>query len=111
MALKTKKKTVIDDVPFGCYLWQLPDGRVIADDEGNYFMLFAREGDREAVGRLRDAVKGEFGITEGKPLFARGHRPVNDDELEEQRQRMIFGLEPDPMNLQDVYDKMKRREV
>lgn len=101
--LKTTGKRLIEEVNYGVYLWQMPDGAYVADDEGNFFMIRAMRGDKIRQQRLADGVK-EFHITEGKPVFFAGHRPVTNEEYEEQKQRLRWGLTP------DIYDIASVRE-
>lgn len=86
----------VEETEFGIYVWEMPDGAwVAADEDGHFMMITARKGDRKRMAQLRDAAKS-FGIEEGKPVFLSGVRPVTDEQYEEQRQRMLFGLNPDP---------------
>jgi len=79
---------------YGLYLWEMPDGRYVADEYGNFLNVPSVYGDPKKINNLRAAVKS-FGIEEGDPVFFPGHRRVTDDEYDEQRRRLYDGLVPD----------------
>jgi len=98
MKLKTTKKQIIEEVPYGIYVWEMPDGRWIGDDEGNFLNIAAMKGDRKRMQILKDTVRS-YGITEGQPFYLSGHRQVTDEEYENQKRRMAFGLVPDEYDI------------
>lgn len=99
MKLTTTGKREIVEVPWGVYLWQMPDGSFVADDEKRFLMLRGTANDKRKEEIMREYVKREFGIEEGRPYFMHGNRPVTDEEYEEQRQRLLMGLTPDPLDV------------
>jgi len=100
----TRKRSKITPVEqgkfyeFGVYLWQMPDGSFIADDQRNFLNIPSQRGDINRIARLRDAVKA-FGITHGQPIFFPGHRRVTDEEYLEQQDRLKEGFIPDDHDL------------
>lgn len=106
MKLTTTGKREIKEVPWGVYLWQMPDGSFVADDDGHYLMIPSTEGDQSRMQAMINAVS-DFGINEGQPCFFSGHRPVTDEEYEEQKQRMLFGLVPDPFDIAAINEERK----
>ncbi len=76
----------------------MPDGSYVASDEDHFLMINSRYRDQNRIRSLTDAVRS-YGITEGCPEFIPGHRSVTDEEWEEQRLRMEFGLTPDPLDV------------
>ena len=111
MKLTSKGRQVIDEVPWGVYLWMMPGRKFVSDDEGHQLMIQSMRGDKKRIEALRNAVK-DFGIEEGEPVFFPGHRIVTDEEYEEQRQRLLFGLIPDPMDvaaIEEARNASKRR--
>ena len=96
--MKTTRKQIVEEVPWGVYVWEMPDGRWIGDDEGNFLNIAAMKGDQKRIQQLKDAVRS-YGITEGNPFYLSGHRQVTDEEFEEQKRRMTFGLIPDEMDI------------
>lgn len=104
-----KKPTLqpVEETQFGIYVWEMPDGSwVAADNDGHYMMITSKRGDRKRIAQLRDAARAH-GIYEGHPVFLSGKRPVTDEEYEEQRQRMLFGLNPDPEDSYAQLDELR----
>lgn len=93
---------------FGVYLWEMPDGSYVADEDRNFLNIPSEYGDLSKIARLREFLRVEFGITEGKPVFMAGHRRVTDEEYAEQTDRLKEGLIPDdhdlPAYLESVRD-------
>jgi hypothetical protein len=102
MALKRKSIQQIKEVPWGTYLWQMPNGAYVSDDSGHVYGIFAMEGDKQKIRLLADAVRTNFNINEGQPRFFSGNRLVSDEEYEHQRQRLEWGLTPDPMDISAI---------
>lgn len=99
MKLETKNVQHIEEVPWGCWLWRMPDGSFVADDDNNFLRLFGTKDNEKQKQLMRDFVRSEFGITDGKPFFMSGVRPVDDEEYQHQKQRLEWGLIPDPLDI------------
>ena len=98
MKLTTKQgPRVIEEVPWGLYVWQMPNGQLVGDDEGNWLNIKAMKGDIKRIAELTDAVRS-YGIEEGTPVFLAGHRQIDDEEFERQKTRLKLGLIPDEMD-------------
>jgi hypothetical protein len=89
-----KRMRVVDEAAYGVYLWEMPDGRLVGDDEGNWLSISAMKGDLKRINELADAAR-HYGIMAGKPVFLAGNRKVTDEEYEYQKMRQSFGLIPD----------------
>ena len=100
------KITPVDEVNWGLYVWMMPDNKVVMDEEGAYLSVPSLKGDIGQIKKLKDAAK-HYGLGEGKPVFMAGHRPVTEEELEEQKQRMAMGLVPDEKDLPAMMDYVK----
>jgi hypothetical protein len=98
MKLNTTRKQIVEEVPYGVYVWQMPDGKWIGDDEGNFLSIAAMKGDSKKIQQLKDTV-ASYGITDGKPFYLSGHRKVTDEEFENQKRRLEFGLVPDELDV------------
>lgn len=92
------KIQVVQETQFGVYLWQMPDGSVVTDEDRNYMSIAAKEGDLRRISELRAAARS-YGITEGRPLFLPGYRKIDDAELEYQQERQSQGLIADPYDV------------
>ena len=99
----------INETNYGLYVWEMPDGRVVADDELNWLNIPSVRGDEKKIAQLTQAVR-YYGITEGKAVFMPGRRRVTDEEYEEQKMRAALGLTPDPYDAQALKDELKYKK-
>jgi hypothetical protein len=106
MKLTRKGMQEVKEVPYGVYLWQMPDGKYVGDGEGHFLMIASMEGDNDKMKALARAAR-DCGVEEGMPCFFRGNRIVNDEEYEEQRLRFEFGLVPDPLDIAAVNESRR----
>jgi hypothetical protein len=100
------KVTPIDEVNWGIYVWQMPDGSIVRDEDDNTLNIPAQRGDISQIKKLKSVAEG-LGLGEGHPMFFSGHRRVTDDELEEQKARAQIGLVPDPQDLPAMMEYVK----
>ena len=96
-----------EETTLGIYVWEMPDGRWIGDDEGNYLSITARKGNKSRMDALAREVRS-YGIYEGRPLFLSGRRKIDDEEFEYQKQRLEWGLVPDPLDIGVHKEEMKK---
>lgn len=105
--MKTINRQFVDEgIPFGVYVWQMPNGSVVADDQRNFLSIASERGDITKISRLAQAVRA-FGINEGKPLFLEGHRKITDEEYQEQTERLRDGKVPDKYDLGALIEDMR----
>ena len=64
MDIKRINQSVIEETTLGIYVWEMPDGRWIGDDDGNFLSITAKKGNRSKIALLADAVRAH-GIYEG----------------------------------------------
>jgi hypothetical protein len=95
-----------DETTLGVYVWEMPDGRWIGDDDGNFLSITSKKGNRSRIDALAREVR-TYGIYEGGPKFLMGKRKINDEEFEEQQTRLKWGLTPDPLDIGEYKDQMK----
>lgn len=108
MDIKRKNVKVDDnETTLGIYVWEMPDGRWIGDDDGNFLSITSKKGNRERIELLAKAVR-HYGIEEGKPKFLAGRRKIDDEEFEYQQQRLRWGLTPDPLDIGVYKDEMAK---
>ena len=104
------KITPVEEVNYGTYLWSLPDGKLITDEDGNFMCIYAIKGDVKKITELRNFAKS-YGVEEGEPVWFSGHRPVSQEEYENQKQRMDWGLVADEWDIpalkEDLVQKKK----
>lgn len=104
---KTGFKFKEGETRLGVYVWEMPDGRWIGDDDGNFLSVASMRGDRSRIDLLAKAVRG-YGIDMGSPKFLEGSRQIDDEEFEYQKQRLRWGLTPDPLDIGVYKDEMKK---
>lgn len=110
MKLTTTNRQEIDEVPWGMWVWQLPDGTFLADDDENVMHVFGtRELGRVASQKLADAARF-YGFPEGSAVFWSGRRPITDEEYQEQLMRERLGLVPDPLDLGAIRDEERAKK-
>jgi len=52
-----------------------------------------------------------LGITEGEPVFFAGHRKIDDEEYEVQRERARLGLVPDTEDVGSLIDDLRAKNA
>jgi hypothetical protein len=103
---KIQAPRVVDDIPYGVYIWLDGKGRAVVDDEMNYMCIPSKKGDQRRIDRLREAARS-FGINDGQAVFQAGARPVSHEEWEHQMARQQSGLVPDEYDLGNMIDEFK----
>jgi hypothetical protein len=103
--MKSQAK-VVDEADYGVYLWQMPNGQYVGDDQQNFLSVSAMKGDIQKIAALRRAV-AEFDIHVGEPVFLAGRRKITDEEYEEQKERMKEGLIADPYDFGAIRDQLR----
>lgn len=106
MSFKNTGKRLVEEVPYGMYVWECADGEILGDEEGNIMNVFCMKGDRRAIEAITAAAK-HYGFAEGKPVWWSGKRRISDEELEEQEARARLGLVPDPLDYGAIRDEQR----
>jgi hypothetical protein len=100
----------VEEVNYGLYLWQMPDGSIVMDEDKNYLNVAAMKGDVRKINALRQAAKS-YGLEEGQPVWFSGHRQISEDEYNQQKERLEWGLIPDELDVpaikEDLVEKRK----
>lgn len=86
------------------YVWQLPSGEYLGDEDGNFMYVFCEEGDKDSIKALTDAAR-HYGYPEGKPVYWSGRRPISDEEYQNQLERARAGLVPDPLDIAAIKEE------
>jgi len=113
MNLKPTGKRFVNDSPsdnFGVYLWKMPDGSYVADEDRNFLSIAGTVSDPIRVHKLRMAARA-YGITEGEPVFFAGHRKIDDEEYVLQRERARLGLVPDTEDVGSLIDDLRHKNA
>jgi hypothetical protein len=98
-----------EETTLGLYVWEMPDGRWIGDDEGNFLSVTAMKNNRAKIDMLAREVRS-YGINEGQPKFLSGRRKIDDEEFEYQQQRLKWGLVPDPLDIGVYKEETKKAQ-
>lgn len=109
MKKKAPRISRVEESLFGIYVWLTADGKIIADDEGNYLSIQAMKDDQSRIEALRLAAK-DCGVTDGQAYFMSGMRKVTDEEYEHQKQRLEWGLIPDELDLPAFKEEQQQLE-
>ena len=107
MDILNKNTKIIEETTLGIYVWEMPDGRWIGDDDGNFLSITSKKGNKSRIDALAREVRS-YGIYEGGPKFLSGRRKIDDEEFQYQKQRLDWGLIPDPMDIGNYKDEMKK---
>lgn len=94
----------VKETKYGVYVWEMPNGAFVADEDKNWLSINSDEGNIKRICEIQETVKS-FGIFEGKATFLRGMRKCDDEEYARQQARMALGLIP------DEYDVPAYREI
>lgn len=108
MKLKTTGRRVVDETPYGTYVWQAPDGEFLGDGEGRLLSVFAMRGDLSKITALAK-VAAAYGYKDGSPVFWAGKRKITDEEYEEQTARDRLGLVADPLDYAAIRDELRAK--
>lgn len=108
MDINRTNYTLLDEEStLGIYVWEMPDGRWIGDDDGNFLSITSKKNNRSRIDALADVVRS-YGITDGQPKFLSGRRKIDDEEFEYQNQRLKWGLVPDQLDIGNYKDEMSK---
>ena len=97
------RSRVIQETNYGVYIWVMPDGKPVMDEDGNYLCVAAKQHDLtkiEALKRVAHYWIKNMGVEPcGNAVFQAGRRMITDEEYEEQEMRARAGLVPDPYDV------------
>ena len=104
------KITPVEEVSYGTYVWQTAEGKLVTDEDGNYMCIFSTKGNVAKIAELRRFAK-EYGVEEGgEPVWFSGHRPVSDEEYENQKQRLDWGLVADEWDIPALKEDLQQKK-
>jgi hypothetical protein len=96
--IKTTKRTLIRETDLGVYVWERPNGKILADENNNPLNIPSEYGDLRKMAELQRAAHYWLGVMdlpkEGKPIFWDVHR-CTEEEYQEQVEAMDNGILPD----------------
>jgi hypothetical protein len=104
--MKKSKARIVSETNLGIYVWQLPNGDFVSEGL-NVLSIESVRGDIQAMAKIARAAAG-YGYPDGKPVFCEGYRKITDNEFNMQYERMMNGLTPDPQDIGNYQDEMRR---
>src|SRR6476469_4709189 len=85
------KITAVEESIYGTYVWYTDDRKMLKDDEGRFLCVASKKGDQRILDAFKKAAHGymkDMGAEpNGRPMFLSGHRPITDEQYEEQKAR------------------------
>lgn len=105
MSLTGKNKRIVEEVPYGTYVWRMNDGTYLVDEEYRHLSVFCVKGNQKAIDALTREARN-LGFPDGAPEWKPGHRKVTDEEYEEQEARQASGLVADPYDFGALMDQI-----
>jgi len=99
------KIKVVEETDYGLFLWEMPGGRLVCDEDGNFLNIPGHRTDMSKVKILENEARA-LGLNEGRPVFMSGHRRVTDEEYHYQKQRLEWGLTPDELDYGAARDEL-----
>lgn len=92
MKLTRKNMRIIPESNLGVYLWMLPNGKWLADEDNNLLSCDAVEGDIRVMAAMSAAARS-VGYPDGKPVWQPAHK-CSDEEYQEQVDDLKSGKNP-----------------
>jgi hypothetical protein len=103
-----KKTQLIEEAAYGLYIWKTEQG-LVSDGEGRYLCIPSTKGNISKINQLKAAAK-HYGVEEGKPIWFSGNRTISDEEYENQKSRLEWGLIPDEYDLPAIKEDLIERK-
>jgi hypothetical protein len=103
------KKQLIEEYNWGVYIWKTPENKIVKNENGDLLMIMSKKNDNRQIEKLRLAAKS-CGIDDGQAIFWSGHRPVSEEEYQEQVARLTVGLVPDKLDYFAAKEELDSRE-
>jgi hypothetical protein len=100
--------SVVEEVNYGLYLWMMPDG-LVCDEDGHYLNIASMKGDIRKINKIKEIAK-YYGLEEGKPVWFSGYRQVSDEEYEDQKERLEWGLIPDELDVPAIKEDLQNQK-
>lgn len=101
--MTSKVRLIEPNVQYGLYIWRLPDGHLLRNEDNDFLSIQAYKGDMRAIAELKQAA-AYYGFPDGDAWFYVGGRQVSDSEYSEQLDRLKEGYIPSLNDLGAVAD-------
>lgn len=110
MTNRENKLVVVENKSqYGLYVWQLPNGEIFKDDDGNMLNVPSMQFDIKKMKQLADAA-AYYGKPEGKAVFMPGVGRASETQYAEDIERMKSGLTPygDTSNWRELFNNARK---
>ena len=104
--MRTTGKRLVEEVPYGTYVWRMNDGTYLVDENFRHLSIFCMKNDQRAIAALAREAKS-LGFPDGKPEWKPGARKISDEDYEEQEARERMGLVADPLDFGAIQDQIR----
>lgn len=81
------KKTKVRESDIGVYIWELPNGSILANTDGEILNVPSEFGDLSKMVELQRAAK-HYGYPEGRAVFEEVHR-CTEQEYQDQMEALV----------------------
>jgi hypothetical protein len=105
---------VKNSASWGLYVWELDNGKVFGDEDGNVLNIPGKPFDIVTMNKITQAAQ-HYGAPHGKAKFIPGIQRVSEARHSEERDRMRQGLIPSETDIgmwkeeQENYEEYQRR--
>jgi hypothetical protein len=106
--LKNSKVTVVSETNIGVYLWLLPNGDFLSDDDANFLCIPTKRGDKKRSRQMKEAA-AHYGYPEGEVYFYEGSRRVSDEEFWHQVDNIREGKVPDDYDIPALMGELEAK--
>lgn len=90
--------TLVEETNIGLYLWILPTGEPLANEDADFLCIPAKRGDKKRIKLLQEAA-ASYGYPDGEAYFYAGSRRVSDEEFWKQIDNIQNGKVPDEYDI------------
>ena len=92
------KIQVVNEYPYGVCIWRDADGCILGDEDNNFLSIAGNCNDPIVEAKMEKAARYWMGASfSGGPSWVSGARKISDDEYDDQKDRLLQGKVPDPI--------------
>ena len=102
------KVSVVSETNIGLYVWMLPTGEPLSDDDANFLCIPAKRGDKTRMKLLAEAA-AHYGYPDGEAYFYEGSRRVSDEEFWRQIENIREGRVPDEYDIPAIMSEIEAK--
>ena len=104
------KRREVPTTNLGLYVWLMPNGQIMGDEDGNFLNIPSVKNDRAKIANIKsiahNVLKSNGFEEEGEAYFMPGRRRITEEEFEEQTTRLASGLVPDEYDIESMKETL-----